>query len=451
MPDASVIGDEGGEPVILQGAQHAVACGVAGTLEGWRDQVAMPCAGNTRLVLSVSLAFAAPCLRLLGMEGGGIHLRGIGSSTGKSTAQHCSASVVGSWEGYSASWKSTEAAYESLALARNDLPLILDELGEASPKSIGAATYMFGNGKGKSRSHRDGTARPIAQFLLLFLSSGERSLASLIEESGQRVYAGQEVRLIDLPAEPFGSEAGVFERVPEGMAPGEFSNALKSACAKHHGHAMRAWLQHLTADPQRSRDMLRALHDEALNKFTGPDAGGQAQRVAQRFAIIAAAGELATAHGITGWDTGEAERAALACYRAWVQARGGEGNQEPAQMVAAVRAYLQEHGESRFSDWDRADESRAPRTVNRTGWYKRPSGSDQDCYFYIYAERFRDDVCKGFDHRAVCKALAAVDALKLGSKGEYSRNERMPNCTKARVYVITPAIFESDTTPEATA
>lgn len=450
MPDGAVIGDEGGEPVILQGAQNVVACGVVGTLEGWRDHVAKPCAGNTRLVLAIALAFAAPCLRLLGMEGGGVHLRGVGSSTGKSTAQHCSASVVGSWEGYSASWKSTDAALESLALSRNDLPLILDELGEASPKSIGAAAYMFGNGKGKSRSHRDGTARPIAQFLLLFLSSGERSLASLIAEAGQRAYAGQEVRLIDLPAEPLGSDTGVFERVPEGMAPGEFSNALKAACADHHGHAMRTWLQHLTNDPQRSANVLRALHDEALRKFIGPDAGGQARRVAQRFAVIAAAGELATAHGITGWSTGEAQGAALACYRAWVQARGGEGNQEPAQMVAAVRAYLQEHGESRCSDWDRADDRHAPRTGNRVGWYKRPAGEAQDCHFYIYAERFRDEVCKGFDHRAVCKALAAVGALKSAGPGEYSRSERMPNGVKARVYVITPAIFECDTAPELT-
>src|SRR5690554_5794603 len=48
----------------------------SGTLEGWRENVAAPCAGNALMVAAVSLGFAGPLLEPLGLDGGGIHLRG---------------------------------------------------------------------------------------------------------------------------------------------------------------------------------------------------------------------------------------------------------------------------------------------------------------------------------------------------------------------------------------
>ena len=47
------------------------------------------------------------------------------------------------------------------------------------------------------------------------------------------------------------------------------------------------------------------------------------QRVADKFALIGAAGELATELGLTGWFRGEAESAARQCFASWCEARGG--------------------------------------------------------------------------------------------------------------------------------
>lgn len=64
----------------------------SGTLKGWKENVAAPCAGNALMVAAVSLAFAGPLLEPLGLDGGGIHLRGA-SSRGKSTIQHVAVSI----------------------------------------------------------------------------------------------------------------------------------------------------------------------------------------------------------------------------------------------------------------------------------------------------------------------------------------------------------------------
>jgi putative DNA primase/helicase len=57
--------------------------------------------------------------------------------------------------------------------------------------------------------------------------------------------------------------------------------------------------------------------------------------VGARFALVGAAGEMATEAGLTGWPTGESERAARACFNAWLAARGGIGNGEVVGHAAA--------------------------------------------------------------------------------------------------------------------
>lgn len=97
LPD-QVIGAPQGERIAFQPPgdfEHAFRA--AGSLEGWREEIAAPCAGNSRLALSLCMGFAAPLLALLEEEGGGVHLRG-GSSLGKTTALNVAASLWGGGE-----------------------------------------------------------------------------------------------------------------------------------------------------------------------------------------------------------------------------------------------------------------------------------------------------------------------------------------------------------------
>ena len=62
-------------------------------------------------------------------------------------------------------------------------------------------------------------------------------------------------------------------------------------------------------------------------------ASGQVERVGARFALVGAAGEMATGAGLTGWPKGESARAARGCFNAWLAARSGDGNGEVTAML----------------------------------------------------------------------------------------------------------------------
>ena len=193
------------------------------------------------------MAFAAPLLRPLGMEGGGVHWRG-GSSTGKTTTGEAAGSVCGGGrDGYKVTWRATDNGIESVAAVHNDGLAVLDEIGQVSADALGAIAYMLANGQAKRRMTRDGAARATAAWSLLFLSTGEIGLDDKIRESkrsGGRVMAGQQVRVLDLPADA-GAGHGVFDHLagfPSGQA---LADHLKAAAATHYGHPLRAYLRRL--------------------------------------------------------------------------------------------------------------------------------------------------------------------------------------------------------------
>ena len=429
------LGDTAAERIIFQSATlDGVALAQAGTLEGWIANVSAPCAGNSRLVLAIAAGFAAPCLGLLGAEGGGIHFRG-GSSTGKTTALQVAASLFGG-PSFLRTWRATDNGLEGVAAIHSDLLLVLDEIGQLDPRHAGQIAYLLANGQGKGRAHRDGTPRAITTWRTLFLSGGEVGLSDLVNESGGKMRAGQEVRVLDLPADA-GAGLGLFERVPDGLSAGQFADGLKVQAATHYGHGLPAFLRKLVAEPGKYRDALRDAIQQIASDFAPTAGNGQVRRAAHRFALIAAAGEVASDWGLTGWSMGEAEGAARACFRAWLEARGTTGASEPIAMLRQVRAFLEAHGESRFTPWV-ADEH-APRTINRAG-YRR--GTTDGPEFYIEREAFRAEVCKGHDPQAVARVLADRGALTPGAGGEWTRPERLPDGRTVRVYRINPKLWE---------
>ncbi|MGL5948861.1 MAG: DUF927 domain-containing protein, partial [Aeromonas sp.] len=75
LPDGAL--GNGAGAVMLQGSNYAASDFTeAGSLAEWRANVAALAVGNSRLAFALSLAFAAPLLRLAGMDGGGFHLKG---------------------------------------------------------------------------------------------------------------------------------------------------------------------------------------------------------------------------------------------------------------------------------------------------------------------------------------------------------------------------------------
>lgn len=433
-----VIGNNAGEGVFLQ-TDRDCSLGMAqsGTLDEWREQVAMLASGNSRMVFALSLAFAAP-LAELANESGGFHLIGA-SSAGKSTALEGAASVWGSPAEYGFKWRATSNGMEGLCASRNDLLVILDELAQVDPREAGEAAYLIANGQGKARANRSGAIRSPSRWRVLLLSAGEISLGQHMQEVGKQTRAGQEIRLVDIQADA-GAGLGLFETLNGEASGAALSQRIKTACRRYHGTAGRAFLAKLTSNQDEVVAIIRQGQASFMADDVPPDASGQAVRVAGRFALVATAGEIATAWGLTGWQEGEAITAAARLFNEWLVHRGGAGDAETRAGLAAVRAFLESHGESRFTPWD-ADPAAAARTINRAG-FKRLKGGG--LWFYVLPAAFKNDLCKGFNSTHVAKEMAARGWLKIQATDRTTYKARLPGMGNkpSNVYLLTPAIWE---------
>lgn len=417
LPDA-VIGDDADGVIFQSMGAMADEYTRAGTLDAWRTDIAAKAIGNPLLTLALSAAFAGPLLRLCNAEGGGLHFVG-DSSTGKTTLIEAACSVWGG-PSYKRSWRSTANGMEGAAVLFNDNLLALDEISECDPRDVGAIIYALGNGKGKQRASRTGAARSVASWRCFVLSSGERTIATSMMEGGYRAKAGQSVRLSDIAAAGTYGAWDHLHGLPSGAA---FSDAIKRAAVKHHGHAGRAYLERLTRDTQDFGAYLETI--KRAPAFAAAD--GQHKRVAARFALIAMAGELAAEYGITGWPEGLALGAATDGFEAWLATRG-QGNDEKRQIVERVSDFIERHGDGRFSN-----ESAETPIRDRAGWWR----DTEQGRIYLFTSEALREALKGFDFNRGLDALQEAGVLpKPGVNGERARTYRVGGRVN-RLYPVT--------------
>jgi putative DNA primase/helicase len=451
LPDAT-FGSGGDEDVLLQSAiARAHAFNVAGTLDDWKNTVATYCVGNSRLVFAVSAAFAATLLAISGAESGGINFFGP-SRTGKTTMLWAAASVWGGGgvKGYITQWRATSNGLEGVAAKHCDALLVLDEMGQVDGREAGDVSYMLANGAGKSRAGRDGAARRSSEWRSLFLSSAELTLADKMQEAGKRAKAGQEVRIADIPAVA-GSGMGVFENLHDVNTADEFARLLMKASKQTYGAPIRAFLRELAsdiaADPHEVQRGITENRDEFIKRHVPPGASGQVLTVASRCALIAHAGSLATSYGITGWDELESDRAAAACFAAWLELRGGAGDRETQKAIEQVRAFLEQHGSSRFeAAWEKngLQQPYEQRAINRAGFRKRGNPGSDDAWDYYVLPRAWSEICKGYDSKAAASALAERGLLVRGDDRKLSISLHVPQHRQVRLYHLKAAILGGD-------
>ena len=436
-----------------------------GTPEQWRERIGAMCAGNSRLVFAVACAFAGPVMRPAGMESGGFHFRG-DSSSGKTTALKVAASVYGG-PSFLQRWRTTDNALEAIAAQHSDCLLILDELAQVDPKTAGECAYMLANEQSKARATRNATPRPRLAWRLLFLSAGELGLADHMAEGMKRTRTGQEVRMADIPADA-GAGMGAFECLHDHEGGAAFAKHITQQAGSVYGSVGRAWLLWLTQHADTLKADIRQRAAALAAQLVPEGASGQVERVGARFALVGAAGELATAAGLTGWQPGESERAARACFNAWLEARGGIGNGEVVAMLRQVRRYLETNGEGRFTQWHRAADDHAPKTLQRAGFRRmvgedgQPIKTDADHQrefgermtpamgeavrfeYFILPETFRAEVCVGFDYKTVARVLLDHACLMPDKGRAFDTRQRLPGMGLGWCYRITPALFELD-------
>jgi uncharacterized protein (DUF927 family) len=404
--------------------------GVRGELACWQSEVAAKCAGNPVLTLAIGCALAGPLLSLVGVLGGGVHLVG-DSSSGKSLAQLIGSSVWGDPGVFAASWDMTKGGLEIEASSRNDTLLPLDEIKRADPKSVQEMAYSLANGQGKGTMTREREGRAKLSWRLLTLSSGERSLSEHAAISGNAAHAGAELRMVDVNAGTRTHRA--FDEL-HGLAGADFHRLLTVAVGAHYGHLGPAFVERLLASDDRPG--LQQDFASVRAKFVEDNA--QAGRVADRFAVIALASEMAIAYGLLPWTPGNALTDCQLLYGEWL-ARVGSGNAEDRQILTGVLDFIDKHGSSRFSDVD--DQTPDAKVFNRAGYWELTMGKR----LYLFNKSALIEAAHGYGLSRVVKALDGAGAIAKHDTDRDSRRTkkyRLPAGGSTRLYVIDPEAME---------
>jgi putative DNA primase/helicase len=452
------IGPAGGEPVMFTGDPAGFPHGTHGTMEGWRQEVAARAPGNSLLLLALSIGFAGPLLRPLGLEGGGFHFRGL-SSMGKSTLGRAAASVWCGGNGAlggAQSWRATDNALEAVAQGHSETVLVLDEINEIMPDRVGNAAYALASGQGKARASTSGQLRRRAEWLVLSVSTGEISLAEHIRSSakGGRVMAGQELRLLDIPADA-GKGLGIWETLHGFDDPALLSEAINAGTREHYGHAGPAFVERFVLDPKGSAALARDIMRSFVEASKEHDDNGQVHRAANRFALAAAAGELATLFGIVPWREGEAALACRSAFQRWANAFGRSAPREQRAVLLALKAAIQQQG-SRFgsrSEGDRTEWGVDPdegveghrtgeaRSLNALGL--RYVTAAKEVFYLFYPQGWEEvlrDVTGGVD---AARMVYAAGHLEKGDGKHWAKKKKI-NGVAQRLYWVRSSILEAD-------
>jgi uncharacterized protein (DUF927 family) len=457
------LGNGGGERVIFW-SDAPIEGGMSqrGTLQAWQNNLARLAIGNSRLTLCICMAFAAPLMHwAVGIGGGGLYLIG-NTSMGKTTGGQIAASVYGEGaEGKPNSFiqkaRATSNGAEYQAEHFNDGLLVLDELIHLEPADAGATIYTLADGVGKERARAAGGLRRKPTWTVMILTSSEVSLAQHMETANKRARGGLDVRLIGVPAEVV--PKSMFETTHEFDGGSAMADWIKAHVSQSYGTVGRKWIEYLVDHVSTLSSELRRRMEVLEEQLIPDSAAGQVRRGGRRFCLIAAAGEMATEAGLTGWPKGAATQHVQTCFNAWTASRdGGLGSSDDAQIIAQVRQFIAEHGQLRLPDISRDEKAddRAPRTGMRIGWSKiskkRSDGTVDIRDYYFFLDAFRNIVCKGISYKSALALLRDKGYLVPGhvptggTVGRFDRREYHPLEGPVTVYRIRSTILDSEAT-----
>ena len=104
-----------------------------------------------------------------------------------------------------------------------------------------------------------------------------------------------------------------------------------------------------------------------MQEFAPDKSSQEVGRGAERFALCAYAGTLATEWKIMPWNEDEAYRSVGLCFHDWLQHRGGRGPSDIERGVRQVATLLAKYGTSRFEPLNTTS-SETGRVNERWGW-----------------------------------------------------------------------------------
>ncbi len=287
---------------------------------------------------------------------------------------------------------------------------------------------MLSNGEGKNRLNDNCEVRQKPKWKLVFLSTGEMTVDHLLASIGKQIKAGQQVRIIDLQAD-VGKGMGIFDETYE-MNPADFADYLKRQSESCYGCISFDWLNELVNRQSEVSPFCQEIRRE-FHRDIPKGADGQVLRVASKFALLAAAGELAIQWKILDWQPGVCVKSCSQLFLKWLENRGGINAGEDLQAIARIRTFIQQFSESRFSP---IESVLTTHINNRIGWIDNRKNTTEENVYCFYTAGWRE-VLHGLNADRAARALASAGYL-LTDTDKLQRKVKLPDGTRPRMYCV---------------
>ena len=108
---------------------------------------------------------------------------------------------------------------------------------------------------------------------------------------------------------------------------------------------------------------------------------------------------------ITGWEEGDATKAAAAAFDQWIGSRG-DGSNDERKAIDTVRLFIEKYQKARFTFLG----VEGDKIYDFAGYIRTNNENQQE--FLIQTTVFRQEICKGLEWRHVVKILRRDGFMK---------------------------------------
>lgn len=281
-----------------------------GTLDGWKNDVALPATNSTVSMLFICAALAAPFLRIVSPNPGGFGLIAVGrSGTGKTTALRCANSVLA--RNLPATFNGTFPGLLELAQQYNDLPLCIDSAESMSAndrsrvRSDLAHSISTGIPRGHTASFKKEKGLNARKYRVIILATEECEDVSI-----RRRQRGEEVRLMDIIVPSKGVDSfGIVDIFPLNIPEGgrrafveQWLDRIERGLSLHSGVALPRLISKLIGHTEQARTFVSKNMAWFMTRPQFEMAHGDQRRMLKQFALFYGAGMAAIKCGILPWS-----------------------------------------------------------------------------------------------------------------------------------------------------
>jgi hypothetical protein len=316
----------------------AQRCGAKpeGDLAGWKKEVAVPCGYSDLAITILSAAFAAPLLKIVGRQSFGLNIYGRAKS-GKSVVIVVGSTVGGvGREEELPNWAATSAAVGEACRVYCDRLMPINEVGLIKKKDaygkIQPTIFQIAEGRERDRHSKSSfaTTDESAYHRTIFVSTAEHSFDFYARLAGEIRDEGEHARCTEIPAVRNGY-ATVIDRWPDSVPCDQRTawsrkllTRLRKACKRHHGVALKPYVEFLMQDLQRAERHAKAYMAEFMEGLDTTRMSGAMEHAAENFSLIYAGGCLAIDAGILRYRKSDLLRAVERCFRRTLQTAAEE-------------------------------------------------------------------------------------------------------------------------------